>query len=128
MADRFHVAADGLVPSPDIDRGRIGGDNRSEKIFVTYLGTGLHLPSPRLPDSIDGFHSYRKHSADAVVLLDAHSCDDDGEFRTVAAAAVVVDVDAAAVAVADDGGCTAIDAYVDGNAGDVVVLGCYSDG
>lgn len=127
MADRFHVAADGLVPSPDIDPGRTGGDNRSEKIFVTYLGTGLHLPSPRSPDSRDGFHSYRRHSVVAVDLPDAHSCDDDGELRIVAAVAVV-DVDAAAVAVVDDGDCTAIDAYVGGHAGDVVVLSCYSDG
>lgn len=59
VADRFHVAVDGLVPTPDIDPGRTGGDNRSEKIFVTYSGTEFRLLSPHSPDSRDGFHSYR---------------------------------------------------------------------
>lgn len=57
-------------------------------------------------------------------LPDAHSCDDDGELRIVAAA---VEVDVIAVAVVDDGDCTAIDGNVDGYAGDVVVLDCCSD-
>lgn len=127
MADRFHVAVDGLELSPDIDPGRTGGDNRLEKIFVTCSGTLLHLPSPHSLDSTDGFHSYRQHSAVvavAVVLPDAHLCDDDGELPV---AAVVVDVAVVAAAAAGGGYCKAVDANVDGHAGDVVVQSCYSD-
>lgn len=129
--DRFHVAVDGLAPSPDIDQGRTDGDNQLEKIFVTCSGILLRLPSPRSPDSRDGFRSCQQHSAAvAVVLPDAHSCGDDDELPAVAvaaAAAVEVDVDATAVAVVDGGDCTVVDANVDGH-GDVVVLSCYSDG
>lgn len=127
--DRFHVAVDGLAPSPDIDQGRTDGDNQLEKIFVTCSGTLLRLPSPRSPDSRDGFRSCQQHSAAAVAVVrpDAHSCDDDDGLPAVAAAAVEVDVDATAVAVVDGGDCTVVDANVDGH-GDVVVLSCYSDG